>query len=130
MSITTPVKIRNIDVNALELRKRKERQGAPPNAYGKMYDIYYDNKKLEILLPMMEAPFGASVSDRFGRKVSLDLSFKGEEEDMLIKRAHDKFVEIDNKIRQLIGEKGQDIFKDFKTKKKTLTTEEMEDRYK
>jgi hypothetical protein len=125
-----PVKIRNIDVDALELRKRKDKQGVPANAFGKMFDIYHKNQKLEIVLPMMEAPFGASVGDKYGRKITLDLSFKGEEENVAIKRAHEKFVEIDEKFRELIAEKGQDIFKDYKTKKKTLTKEEMGDRYK
>lgn len=126
LNMPDPVNIDNVDVSELDLRYFEIKD----STYGKMYHVLHKGVKLQILLPKMNAPFGASVSDKFGLKVSLPLSFKNIDEDTKegrsVKRAFEKLEVIDNRLREIIVEKKDEIFKD----KKKVPKDVLEDRYK
>ena len=76
---------------------------------------------MELVLPEMSAPFGASILTKFATKVSLALSFDGETDTKpngeltkqanRLQEAHAKLNKIEEKIRELIVAKAGEIFK-------------------
>ena len=119
------IEIDNVDVNAIELRKSKSEK-----KQGKMYNVFHDGKRLEVILPEMDAPFGAKVLTDYGCKVSITLSFSGMEEETKrgerLRRTHAKLVQIQEKIRSLIMSNTGEYFKD----KKKPSVDVLNDRIK
>tara|TARA_B100001094_G_C18164964_1_gene791485 strand:+ start:1222 stop:1920 length:699 start_codon:yes stop_codon:yes gene_type:complete len=84
-----------------------------------VYLSYSGKQKLCLQTPWMFAPFGVSefVDEKTGPKYSLDVSFKGMDNDPKIKMFHDKMQELDSKIleqgvslsKQWFGKKMQKV---------------------
>jgi len=109
-----PIDVNEVDVNKIEIRKSKNDK----NKLGKMFNVFHDGKRLEVILPEMDAPFGAKILTDFGCKISVPLSFSGMDEKTnrgeRLRRAHSKLIEIQNKIRELILANPSEFFKDKK----------------
>jgi hypothetical protein len=119
------IEINNVDVNLIELRPSKGEK-----KQGKMFNVFHDGKRLEVILPEMDAPFGAKVLTDFGDKVSIALSFNGINEENKrgerLQSAHAKLIEIQEKIHALILSSPKVYFKD----KKAVSMDVLKDRVK
>jgi hypothetical protein len=119
------IEIDNVDVNAIELRKSKSEK-----KQGKMYNVFHQGRRLEVVLPEMDAPFGAKILTDYGCKVSLTLSFTGMDENtkrgVRLKRTHAKLLSIQEKIHSLILGNTAEYFKD----KKKMSMEVLKERVK
>lgn len=109
---SAPIDINDVNVDAIELRKSKL-----DRKMGKMYNIFHQGKRLEVILPEMDATFGAKILTDFG-KITLPLSFNGMDQEtsrgLRLRRAHTKLIEIQQKIRDIIMKSPADFFKDKK----------------
>ena len=118
--MSEPIPIDHIDVDLIEIREPKEQKNAD---LGLMFYPFYNNKKLRVTLPEMNAPFGAGPgrTEKTKNKYSMGLSFEGLEEDtkrgQRMARAYNKMVEIDNKISDLVLAEKDRFFKDTKETK-------------
>jgi len=129
--MNTPVRIEDIDVSKIEIRKITKK-GKADDSKGKGYHVFYNNERLEIILPELDAPGGVTIFDKYEKiKVVVNLSFDGMKETVdgqLTKRAkrlataHAKLVALEDKIRTSIIEKASEVFKDKKKQSNDVLT--------
>ncbi len=115
---STPISIEDIDVNKLDIRPPKK-EGS--SKFGLKFHVFHDNARVRIVLPEMIAPFGGGASKDYPDSYNVGLSFEGmDQEDRRgerLRRAHAKFTEINDKLRELMIQKKDMIFpKDGKKK--------------
>lgn len=137
--MTAPTKIHKINVDELEIRPAPAKD--KKTTAGGMFHVYHGKYKLRVMLPVLKAIFGASENPQFPGKVKMPLSFEKFSEEGLdgeklkevkkhnreIEKAHQKMLEIDNKISELIFEQKEVFFKDCK--KKGMTDDVIRARY-
>lgn len=127
-----PIRIEDVDIEKLSIQVPKKE----PDGGRKIFNVMHNNQRLRIVMPEMKAPFGAGPgrTAETANKFSMGISFEGmnDESDKKrarrLRRAHEKAVEIDNKIETLILDMKESFWKD--AKKKGITEETLRSRYK
>jgi len=115
MSHADPIKVENVNINKLELRFPKK-ESKNPN--GSVCYVYHDNAKMRLIMPTMSAPFGAGTQKKNESKYSMAISFEGMDADTAagrkLRRAYDKMQQIDDRVRDLMMEHKETLYKDVK----------------
>jgi hypothetical protein len=133
ISYSEPTYIDDINVNSLTIVEPEKQKD---EAVGKMFYVNHKNVKLRVMLPEMEAPFGAGPgrTSLTANSYSIGLTFKGMDADTKrgrrLARAHEKLKAIDKKIEDLIVENKEKFFKDCRGKKKVDENTIRNDRWK
>lgn len=109
MAASNIMRVKDIDVSEITLSTPKTLDNG-----GKMIPVYHKGKPLIIQIPTMESPYGLSryPSDKGGdEKVTLDLSFKGADNNASIKEFYDLMKSLDTKLIEEAFKNGMPWFK-------------------
>ena len=133
MSYGDPINIEDVDISKIELSFPKNQ---PNETYGRICYIFHNKQKFRVILPEMNAPFGAGPgrTELTANRYSIGLSFDGMNEDskrgQRLARAHQKIAEIDQRISDMIMERKDVFYKDTTKGKKAVNDEVIRARYK
>lgn len=112
-----PIDILKVDISRINLKPAK--QDEKSKKIGRMFGIFHGEQRLEIILPELNAPFGPKKLEDFVQdgqlpKTSITVSFDGINEETSrgarLRAAHEKLVQIQNKIVDLMTADSQKFF--------------------